>query len=522
MNFMGKTKRVKPGATPGKLSNRLTSQDASFIYGESRSGPLHIGSLNIFDAPIDYDELVDHMAQRMHLLHRHRQKLVFVPFNLAHATFEDDPDFDLHNHVKCHSLPEGTDDKEFVRTAMAVFEPMLDRNKPVWEIHLFQGLAGGRSAVVWKIHHCLVDGVSGMELLTVALDLRAEAPPPEPPAPAWDPPPLPSLLRTISNALVDLTQNRLNDARKLAELIESPRTVAGQAAMLTGYAGKAARMIARPIVAAPWNAGLVKPARSLAWLNVAFRDMRGIRNALGGTVNDVVLAILSEAAARYLKHHGVRTNRAPLRIGCPVNLRRRAESGAFGNRVSMMFPELPSEPMEVVARMQAVIRETARIKAGNEPQALELMLSGSDLIAPTMMGMSSLIGTHAIDLASRLSGLAPPGLTQMMTLPPPGINFLATNVPGAQVPLYLAGRKMIEMVGLVPLSANLGYNVAIVTYNQMVTFGMLAEPRLMPDVDLMQAFAAEVFIELMGAANHAAEARTSGTGGSADKATHAA
>ena len=132
----------------------------------------------MFDGHIDYDELVDHMVQRVHLLHRYRQKLVFVPFNLAHATLEDDPEFDLHNHLKCHSLPDGTGDKAFVRTAIAAFEPMLDRGKPLWEMHLFQGLAGGRSAIVSKIHHCLVDGVSGMELLAVALDFRAQAPPP--------------------------------------------------------------------------------------------------------------------------------------------------------------------------------------------------------------------------------------------------------------------------------------------------------------------------------------------------------
>jgi WS/DGAT/MGAT family acyltransferase len=497
----------------------MTSQDASFIYGESHTGPLHIGTLQIFDGHIDYDELVDHLAQRMHLLPRYRQKLVFVPFNLAHATLEDDPGFDLHHHVKCHGLPDGTDDKVFVRAAMAVFEPLLDRGKPLWEMHLFQGLAEGRSAIVWKIHHCLVDGVSGMELLTVALDFRAEAPPPAPPEQAWEPPPLPSPWRTFTNAMIDLVQNRLNDARKVAELIESPRTVAEQAASVAGYAGKMARMMGRQIVTAPWNAGLITPTRSLAWLTLAFADVRAIRNALGGTVNDVVLAILSEAAARYLIHHEVRTNRAPLRIGCPVNVRRAGESGALGNRVSMMFPELPSAPMEVVARLQAVIRETARIKAGNEPQALELMLGGSDLIAPALLGLGSAIGTNAIDLASRLGDVAP-GLTRMFTLPPPGINFIATNVPGAQVPLFLAGRKMIEMVGLMPLGANLGYSVAIVSYNQKLVFGMMAEPRLMPDVDLMQAFAAEVFIELMAAAKgteSASAKQVKGRGGEASQ-----
>ena len=509
-----------PGTAPARLSHRMTSQDASFIYGESHAGPLHIGSLNIFDGHLDRDEVVDCMAQRMHLLPRYRQRLVFAPFNLAHASLEDDPAFDLNNHVRSHSLPDGTDDRAFVRAAMAVFEPMLDRRKPVWELHLFQGLEGGRSAILWKIHHCLVDGVSGMELLTVAFDFRAEAPAPEPPEHPWEPSPLPSPLRRFSDAMIDLVQNRLNDARKAAEMIESPRTVAEHATRLAGYAGKMAQMMARQIVAAPWNRGLVTPARSLAWLKVSFAEMRAIRNALGGTLNDVVLAILGEAAARYMKHHKVSTNRAPLRIGCPVNVRRDVESGTLGNRVSMMFPELSSEPMDVVARLHAVMRETERIKAGNEPQALELMLAGSDLIAPTVMGIGSVIGTNVIDLASRLGALMP-GLPRLLTLPPPGINFIATNVPGAQVPLYLAGRKMTEMVGLVPLGANLGYNVAIVSYNQTLVFGMMAEPRLMPDVDLMQAYATEVFIELIEAAR-GANASPEAADAKGEKASHAA
>ncbi len=154
----------------------------------------------------------------MHLLHRYRQKLVFVPFNLAHATLEDDPGFDLHNHLIGHSLPDGIDDKDFVRLSDGgVRADALTAANLSWEMHLFQGLSGGRSAIVWKIHHCMVDGVSSMELMTVALDFRAEAPPPAPPRrQEWEPPPIPSPLKTFTNALFDLAQNRLNDVRKVA------------------------------------------------------------------------------------------------------------------------------------------------------------------------------------------------------------------------------------------------------------------------------------------------------------------
>lgn len=482
-----------------KLSRRMSTQDASFIYGETRGGPLHIGALNFFDATIDYDEIIDHMAQRMHLLPRYRQRLAPVSLNLAHATLEDDPDFDLRNHIKRHSLPDGTDDRSFVRAAMAAFEPRLERDRPLWEMHLFHGLAGGRSAVLWKVHHCLIDGVSGMELLNVALDLSADAPPPEPPEVPWQAPPMPGAARRVAKALVDRARKRLNEARRLAGLVAAPRAAIERAATIGNSAATIAAILGRRIVAAPWNAGLVGPTRALAWLKVSFADLRAIRNALGGTVNDVVLAILSEAAARYLQAHRVRTGGAPFRIGCPVNVRRTGQKRALGNRVSMMFPELSSAPIEAGARLRAVMDETDRIRRAEEARALEQLIGLGELVPPALMRLSALIGTNAMELASRLGALAP-ALARMAPLPPPGINFIATNVPGAQAPLYLAGREMVEMVGLAPLTATLGYSVAIVSYNQALVFGMMAESRLMPDVERMRDFAADVFAELMAAA----------------------
>jgi WS/DGAT C-terminal domain len=163
--------------------------------------------------------------------------------------------------------------------------------------------------------------------------------------------------------------------------------------------------------------------------------------------------------------------------------------------------------METVARMLRVIHETERIKAAHEPEALELALCGIGLISPPIMGLASMIGTRAIDLVSRLSQMAP-GLNHAVALPRPATNFIATDVPGVQAQLYLAGREMIEMIGLVPLVLNLGYSVAIVSYNEMLTFGMIAEPHLMPDLDLMKTFAAEVLSELMTTAKHAAPLTT--------------
>jgi hypothetical protein len=165
-----------PRKSTAKISHRLSSQDAAFVYGESYRGPLHVGCVTYFDGCIDYDEFVAHMEARMHLLPRYRQRLVFVPLNLAHATWEDDPEFNVRNHVYSHSLPPGVEEAQFLQAAMDVFAPMLNRGRPLWEAHLFRGIEGDRTAIVWKMHHCLVDGVSGMELLSASLDLRPDLP----------------------------------------------------------------------------------------------------------------------------------------------------------------------------------------------------------------------------------------------------------------------------------------------------------------------------------------------------------
>jgi WS/DGAT/MGAT family acyltransferase len=493
----------------------MSAQDASFIYAESKSGPLHIGSVNIFDGPIDYDELYTHMSARMHLLPRYRQRLAFVPLNLAHATLEDDPDFDLHNHLKQVSLPDGIDERAFLAEAMKEFAPILDRRRPLWQMLLFNGLAHNRSAVVWKVHHCLVDGVSGMELLTISLDLKPGAG--EPPAPTrpFQPSPVSSAFRRMTDAAVDLIKQRLEESRRIAASLEAPGEAAAEAAALANAAGRLLQLLSRlsrPIVAAPWNSSLIDSKRQLAALIIPFAEVRSIRHSLGGTVNDVVLAILSEAAARYLAHHDFRGPFAPMRIGCPVNVRRQHESGALGNRVSMMFPEFPSIPLTVEDRMAAVIRETTRVKAAEEPQALDRLLAISEAIPPALAGLTSMVATTMLDAAAQIGGSR--ALGGLAALPAPGINFIATNVPGAQVPLYLAGRRMLQMIGCVPLSANLGYNVAIVSYDQNLIFGMMASPRLMPDVELMRDLASDVFAELLRLAQQQKSAAvTSRSGG---------
>jgi len=478
-----------------KLNRRLTAQDSTFLYGESNSGPLHIGSISFFENAVTIDELKHQVASRLHLLSRYRQRLVFVPFNLANATLEDDPDFHIDNHVKYHQLPSGTTRGDFVKAAMRIYEPPLDRNRPLWEMHLFDGLEGGGSAILWKIHHCLVDGVSGMELLTVVLDLAPDAPESAPAAEPWSPKPLPTVFKSLVDGVFDLATQQLAQMRRAAADLEDVSSLQTRLAPLASSATAVGRLFSRQVVSTPWNVAPVSQQRSLDWVKCSFGDIRAIRSAIGGTINDVVLTILTEGAARYLKHHQVNAEGRSMRIGCPVSVRREQESGTLGNRVSMMFPEMPATSMKPSERLKLIADETARIKGAAEPQALESLMGAADSIPPAF------VSTAASAALSSMGGLGTmmrlmPFMSRIFPMPAPGFNFIATNVPGPQVPVYLNGHRMVEYVGLVPLGGNLGYGVAIVSYNQNLYFGLMAEPRVMPDLHLMRKYIEEAFAEL--------------------------
>jgi diacylglycerol O-acyltransferase len=490
----------KTPAPTAKLAHRLTTQDASFLYGESQSAPLHIGSISVFEGEIPFDEMVKFVEGRLHLIPRYRQKLAFVPFNLAHATWEDDPDFKIESHLKQHQVPADSTIEQAIEAALRVHEPPLDRNRPLWEMHLFSGIPN-RSILLWKIHHALVDGVSGVELTTVVLDFAPDAAPPPPPEEPWKPRPAPPAQEMIAEAIRDAIQAQIDAARRAREVFGNPETAVERNRLLAESSRVMAQMAMQPIVGAPWNRGPLTQRRRLAMCRYEFSDFRAIRNALGGTVNDVVLAVLTEGAARYLQHHGFRPAGLPLRLGCPVSVRRETEGGALGNRVSMMFPSLPAEPMDMVARLEAVKKETERIKAAREPQGLELMSEAGDAVPPSLMALASAITSVNADAAAAFASVTPPPpISPLVQAPAFGISFIATNVPGVQVPQYLAGHQCLDTVGLLPLGGTLGYGVAIGSYNQRMYFGLMSEPRMMPDVDLMKSYIDEAFSELLKAA----------------------
>jgi len=277
---------------PARLSHRLTTQDASFLYGESESAPLHFSGLAIFEGSINFARLRDYMERRLPLLPRLRQRLRFAPFNLAHPALEDDPDFKTTNHLFHHQLPAGSNEAALQAAALRLFEPLMDRSRPLWEMHLFTGLEGDRSAVLWRIHHCIVDGVSWVETLNVMLEPRPDAVAPAP-IQLEEPKPLPNAAELLFDAARDLVSTQLGALRRIVSPASWRANTPSASAAITEALGP----LLRPTVLAPWNEGIVTKSRAMASLRFPLEDVCSIRDAFGGTVNDVALAALGEGAA---------------------------------------------------------------------------------------------------------------------------------------------------------------------------------------------------------------------------------
>jgi|SRR5579863_2679191 len=477
-------------------SYRLTDHDASFLYQESAVSQMHGGLIFFLKGELSFDKLFHHMRGRLHVTPRFRQRLVFPPFNIAHPTLEDDPDFQLENHVQRRALSPDLDEAGAVQEILRYNNSrLLDRARPLWCITLFEGLPG-HSMVLWEMHHAIVDGVSGFDLLNKTLDFTPHPAISEPSEP-WKPAKLPTPTEAYLRALRDTVVKQVDTAtRNVRELIEDPLAVARRTLAAQADSDRVLNETAQTTaVPTPWNAGPVTEERKAAWLNLPFAEFRAIRAAFGGTINDVVLAVLAEGAARYLKDHGWQTP-GKLRIGCPVNVRRPGEEITLENRVSIMMPMTPAEPTDVVARLRALTLETKRIKDSGAPYAIEHMMTAST-VPPAMLAALGQAGAQQMEaMAQYVRAInwkpSPTGPNAPVT----GINFMATNVPGPQTTWYLAGCEVAGYVAAVSLAGNLGLGVVITSYNQRIFITLVAEPRLLPDVECLRDFVAESFAEL--------------------------
>lgn len=471
------------------MGQRLSDSDASFLYLETAAGPMHISSVYVLEGELEFADVYRHFAERIHLLPSYRRRLAQVPFNLAHPTWEDDPEFDLAQHVLEHALPRGTGLADAIDAAVTLNESMLPRRRPLWRFYVISGVPD-RTLILQQTHHAMIDGVSGIEVTTILYDFDPRGGNRQPPGEPWDPPPFPGPATRVGRALRDNLE-KARPSRALALL----RDTAHRRHLLMRAARVLGQFLTRPVITAPFNAAVVGPRRRVRYLKKSFGEIREIRRALGGTINDVVLAVVSEAVARYLDAHGEDTDSRYMRIMCPVSVRTEDRAGTLGNQVSAIFPVLPAWPMNVSQRLNAVCVETDRIKHDEEAQALALMTQGEVPLWPVALAPTQLVGTP-FDPTALLARLPLPPVSRWRP-PNLGINLVCTNVPGVQVPQYLCGHRVTDTVGLLVLSGNVGFSVTILSYNKELFFNFICEPRLLPDLETLCAAADDAFAELL-------------------------
>jgi WS/DGAT/MGAT family acyltransferase len=420
-----------------------------FLHLEGPNTHMHVGGVALFEGPApDYQEVLDMVRARLQLAPRFRQKLARVPFGLERPVWVDDTHFNIEYHVRHTALPHPGDEIKLSRLTSRIMSQRLDPSKPLWEIWVAEGLAGGRFAMVSKTHHALVDGIAGVDIVSVMLDLE-----PEPPAvdeEPWRPEPEPSADRLVLDALKD----RLTSP---AEAIRTVQSAAGDPATVPGRLPEGLRSLGTFIggsFAAPPSSlnQPIGPHRRFETVLANLDEFKAIKNAFGGTVNDVVLAVVSGGLRRLLKGRGERVDDVELRAMVPVSVRAEAERGALGNRVASMWAALPVFEPDPVKRLKLIAEQMKGLKSSGQAVGAQILTSLSEFAPPTILA-------QAARLVSRQRAF----------------NLVITNVPGPQVPLYMLGRQMQEVYPVLPLSDNTTLGVALLSYNGTIGFGLLGD-----------------------------------------------
>ena len=458
------------------MAERLSALDASFLYLETPTTAMHVGGVARFEGVdgFDHDALVDLVSARIALVPRYRQKVRWVPGRLANPVWVDDEHFDISYHVRRSALPRPGDD-EALRTLVGRLQSrQLDRNRPLWEIYLVEGLRAGGFAIVTKTHHAMVDGISAVDIGTLILD--AEPTPRPTPPDSWIPDQEPSRVRLVADAVADTLRRPSQAVETMRTGIADLRTTGGRVlSAATGLGGAVANSL-RPAPDSPLNVAIGEQRR-YGMAATSLDDYKRIRKVHGGTVNDVVLATVSGALRAWLQTRGEAVRRGTmLRAMVPVSVRTQDQSGALGNRLSSYFVDLPIGEPDPVIRLHQVSYAMQAHKESGQSVGAEALVALSGFAPPTIHSAAARLGSS---FSRRL------------------FNLVVTNVPGPQQPLYAAGARMLDAYPVVPLAKGQAVSVGLTSYDGGVYYGLNADRDAMPDVDVLAACIEEALSELL-------------------------
>jgi WS/DGAT/MGAT family acyltransferase len=463
--------------------DRLTSTDASFLHQEGPTSHMHIGGVLIFEGPPpDFEEFLDHIRSRLHLVPRYRQKLATPPLETGRPLWVDDPNFNLEYHVRHTALPPPGTEEQLFRLAARTASQQLDRSKPLWEQWLVEGLGparpGGheRFGLISKTHHSLVDGVAGVDLATVLFDSQPEPTPKPIDLEPWQPSPEPSgaeLVLAGARGVVNTAAGLMGRA------LSAALNPAGSANRLRDAAEGIGEIVwagLNPAPETPLNVE-IGPHRRYAVVRQQLDDYKQVKNALGGTVNDVVLTVVSGALARWLRSRGIRTEGLEMRALVPVSVRAHDDHDTLGNRLTVMRGPLPVYIRDPVARLRFVKRAMDGLKESKQAVGAATLTAVNNLAPPTILAQAS-----RLNFSTRL------------------FNLIVTNIPGPQIPLYVLGRKLEDLFPVAFLPKEHALAIAIMSYNGGIDYGLLADYDAMPDVDVIAEGIDDALAELLDAA----------------------
>jgi WS/DGAT/MGAT family acyltransferase len=467
--------------------DRLSAQDRSFLDLEGPTTAMHVAGVFLFERAslstpqggIDIDKIRDYVASRLHRIPRYRQRIAWIPVE-NHPVWVDDDRFNIHYHVRHTALPAPGDDRQLKRLAARVMSQQLDRGKPLWEMWVVEGLEHDRLALVCKTHHCMVDGISGVDLLGVLL-----SPTPEKefePGPSWYPNPAPGQARLLRDAFMRRLEAPVALAGAITSALRNPARALEQTSESLSAVGQALGVALSPAADTPLNRP-IGPHRRFDWVGFDVEEVKRVKNRLGGTVNDVVLATVAGAVSRFLEQRGIplrRQRQLDFRAFCPVSVRSSEEQGTLGNRVSSIVARLPLAERDPALRLAGVREITGNLKQSKQALGAEVLTSVSEWTAPTLAALAARLAFR-----NRLS------------------NLVVTNVPGPQIPLYLLGARMLESYPMVPLFESQGLGIALFSYAGGLYWGFNADWDQFPDLHDLVVATDVTFRELCEAADAA-------------------
>jgi WS/DGAT/MGAT family acyltransferase len=457
--------------------DRLSALDNSFLLLEKPNAYTHVASTQIFDAAplrledggIDFDAIRKAHAAILHRIPRYRQVLQWVPMT-SQPVWVDDPHFDLDFHLRHTSLPHPGNERQLKRLSARIMQQHLDRARPLWETWIVEGLEGDRFALISKVHHCMIDGVSGVDIMQLLMSPTPDVELPTPPAFVARPAPTgPELLRDEVRRALSMPFEVARDLNRFAE----------EATDLRREVQSRLRAVANTLGATMGSAsetpinGVIGPHRRFDWVKTPIGEIKQIRKSLGGSLNDVVLTAVTGAFRRFLADRGVRLEDLDFRVMTPVSVRAESERGALGNRVSTWIFPLPVAEPDPLAQLAEITRTTSELKETKQAVGADVLLRAAEWTPSTLLSLGAR------------------NLTRMTAF-----NTVCTNVPGPQQPMYMLGARLLEVYPHVPLVDGLGLGIALMSYDGQMHWGINADRDMVPDLHSFIEDLEASFVEL--------------------------